>query len=165
MNGATTEDQHMTPLFKKLNLGEHRTISVLGAPESFETELAALTGVTVVRSATQPTKVPFLLAFVKSLTEIEHLATKILPNLAGDVVLWLAYPKMSSKNYACDFNRDTGWSAVGAAGYEGVRQVAIDSDWSALRFRRIEYIKSFARSESMALSEEGKRRSQKPPRS
>jgi hypothetical protein len=29
-----------------------------------------------------------------------------------------------------------------AAGFDTVRQVAIDEDWSALRFRRVEYIKS-----------------------
>jgi len=28
------------------------------------------------------------------------------------------------------------------AGFDSVRQVAIDEDWSALRFRRVEYIKT-----------------------
>ena len=28
-----------------------------------------------------------------------------------------------------------------SAGFDTVRQVAIDEDWSALRFRRLEYIK------------------------
>jgi hypothetical protein len=36
-------------------------------------------------------------------------------------------------------------SARGArAGFDSVRQIAIDEDWSALRFRRVEYIKSYA---------------------
>ncbi len=50
---------------------------------------------------------------------------------------------------------------LGNAGFEPVRQVAIDDDWSALRFRRTEYIKSFTRSNTMALSPEGKRRSKR----
>jgi hypothetical protein len=56
-------------------------------------------------------------------------------------MLWFAYPKKSSVNYTCDFSRDTGWEILGRHGFEGVRMVAIDQDWSALRFRRVEYIK------------------------
>jgi hypothetical protein len=37
-------------------------------------------------------------------------------------------------------NRDTGWEALQAAGFDTVRLVAIDADWSALRFRRKEHI-------------------------
>lgn len=47
----------------------------------------------------------------------------------------------TSRRYTCEFNRDTGWAALHKAGFDTVRQVAIDEDWSALRFRRIEYIK------------------------
>jgi hypothetical protein len=36
--------------------------------------------------------------------------------------------------------------------------VAIDADWSALRFRRAERIKSMRRDASRALSAQGKRR-------
>ena len=46
----------------------------------------------------------------------------------------------------------------GAAGFEPVRQVAIDEDWSALRFRRVEHVKTLTRSKAMALTEEGKER-------
>jgi hypothetical protein len=60
----------------------------------------------------------------------------------GDAILWMAYPKGTSKRYECEFNRDNGWDVLGRAGFEGVRQVAIDEDWSALRFRRVEFSKS-----------------------
>ena len=76
----------------------------------------------------------------------------------GDAVLWFAYPKGSSKKYKCEFNRDTGWHVLGAAGFEPVRQVAIDQDWSALRFRRAGFIKDMKRRSCMALSDEGKSR-------
>jgi hypothetical protein len=56
-------------------------------------------------------------------------------------VLWIAYPKGTSKRYACQFNRDSGWDVIRDAGFESVRQVAIDEDWSALRFRRLAYVK------------------------
>jgi hypothetical protein len=54
------------------------------------------------------------------------------------------YPKGTSKRYTCDFNRDSGWEVIRNAGFDSVRQIAIDEDWSALRFRRVEYIKSYA---------------------
>lgn len=40
---------------------------------------------------------------------------------------------------------------MGSLGFAGVRQVAIDDDWSALRFRRVEYIKKMARAENRRL--------------
>jgi hypothetical protein len=50
--------------------------------------------------------------------------------------VWVAYPKKASRRYGCEFDRDTGWQALGDAGFEPVRQVAIDEDWSALRCRQ-----------------------------
>jgi hypothetical protein len=46
---------------------------------------------------------------------------------------------------------------MGQYNLEGVRQVAIDEDWSAQRFRKIAFIKKFSRQEKMALSQEGKK--------
>lgn len=147
----------MTPLFTKLNLGSHRDILVVNSPDSFEPELAALTDVTIRRDPKRLTEIPFALVFVTTFAEIEA-AAKWLPKAVGDAVIWFAYPKGSSKRYRCEFNRDTGWAALGTAGFEGVRLVAIDEDWSALRFRRTEYIKSLNRAESRASSPAGKAR-------
>jgi hypothetical protein len=83
---------------------------------------------------------------------------KLDPLLEGDALLWFAYPKGTSKKYTCDFNRDTGWQIVGDHGFEGVRQVAIDEDWSALRFRRTKFIKTMTRNSKIAISSEGKKR-------
>lgn len=131
----------MTPLFTKLNLGSHRDILVLTAPESFEPELAALTDVTIRHSVGRLTKIPFAIVFVKTLAEVES-ATAWLPKATDDAIIWFAYPKGTSKRFKCEFNRDNGWDAVRAAGFDTVRQIAIDDDWSALRFRRTEFIKS-----------------------
>jgi hypothetical protein len=73
-------------------------------------------------------------------------------------VVWVAYPKGSSKKYTCEFNRDSGWSSMGAQGLEPVRMVAIDEDWSALRFRRVDYIKTMKRGAAHAISAKGKAR-------
>ena len=146
----------MTPLVKKLNLKDQREVVVLGAPESFEPELDALDGITVRRKAPKSGGVEFALAFVRTLDEVRAAADAILPRAQGDAVVWFAYPKGTSKRYRCEFNRDTGWEALGAAGFEAVRQVAVDEDWSALRFRRVEFIKTMTRDASRAATPQGK---------
>jgi hypothetical protein len=90
---------------------------------------------------------------------VDALAAALCPKAQGDAILWFAYPKGTSKKYRCDFNRDTGWAKLGKAGFEPVRQVAIDEDWSALRFRRVDYIKNFQRDVSRAITPEGRKRS------
>ena len=44
--------------------------------------------------------------------------------------------------YKSDIDRDHGWKTLNDAGFYGIRLVAIDNDWSALRFRSIKFIKS-----------------------
>jgi hypothetical protein len=45
---------------------------------------------------------------------------------------------------------------LGKLGFEAVRQVAINEDWSALCFRRVEFIKTMSRDQKRAISAEGK---------
>lgn len=78
-------------------------------------------------------------------SKIRRIAEQVAKKAEGDAVVWFAYPKQSSKRYHCEFNRDTGWQALSDAGFEGVRQVSIDDDGSAIRFRRVEFIKASGR--------------------
>jgi len=143
-------------IFKKLNLKDQTTIVVLNAPSSFESEIENLQNVTVHRNLPAPTPIIFALSFVTQQAEVDSTVKSLARLMEGDAIIWFAYPKGSSKRYTCDFNRDTGWAALGELGFEGVRQVAIDEDWSALRFRRVEFIKSFKRDASRALSAKGR---------
>lgn len=144
----------MSALFKKLNLSTQSIIHVLNAPASFEPELAALAGITVKRAVAE--KCGFAIAFVICQSELDEASKSLANACAGDAALWLAYPKGTSKKYKCEFNRDSGWSALGAAGFEPVRMIAIDADWSALRFRRVEHINKMARNPDGAISTAGR---------
>jgi hypothetical protein len=135
----------MTPLFKKLNLGEHQEIVVLNAPDSFEPELKRLKGVEIVRDPGKPKPINFAMAFAVTQAQLDRASRMFAAAARGDAVLWFAYPKGTSKRYSCEFNRDTGWGVIREAGFESVRQVAIDEDWSALRFRRVQYVKPGAK--------------------
>ena len=148
-------------VFAKMNLKDQANIVVLNAPASFEPELSRLRGVTVHRSLSGARGLQFVLAFVTRQAELESLAKAVAARAEGDAVVWFAYPKGTSKRYKCEFNRDTGWQALGAAGFEPVRMVAIDEDWTASRFRRVEFIKTMRRDPKYALSRAGKARARR----
>lgn len=152
------QEHVVSAVFKKLNVKDQAEVVVLDPPASFEPEIAALEGVAVRRSLDEVERVQFSLAFVTQQEQIDALVAQIAAKAEGDAIVWFAYPKGSSKRYTCDFNRDSGWDALGAAGFEPVRQVAIDEDWSALRFRRVEYIKKLTRSSLGAISQAGQQR-------
>ncbi|HSI78021.1 MAG TPA: hypothetical protein VK957_19130 [Lunatimonas sp.] len=144
----------MEGIFKKLNYKNQPVIHILQAPESFNSKLSALEGkANIVRHATGD--ISFAIGFAQLREKLSELVHQVAPKLVGDAVFWMAYPKGTSKNYTCDFNRDTGWEAMGGYGLEPIRQVSIDDDWSALRFRKVAYIKRLTRKFG-ALSEEGK---------
>lgn len=135
----------MSEVFRKLNLKAQDPIVVLDAPPSFEPELAQLRGVAVLRAIRAKTPVTFALGFAITQRVLDTQSAAMAAAAAGDAVLWIAYPKLTSRTYRCEFNRDSGWTVFAAAGFESVRMVAIDADWSALRFRRSPFVKSTRR--------------------
>jgi hypothetical protein len=138
----------MTPAFKKLNYKDQTKILALNPPESFDSELNIMAdSAVIVKSENDISEIDFALVFVTKQKEIGEIISRIYSKLRGDAVLWFCYPKGTSKKYKCDFNRDTGWSGLKKYTLEPVRQVAIDEDWSALRFRKLEYIKTMTRKE------------------
>ncbi len=144
----------MTPLFKKLNWKAQNPVWAHRPPEEFRPEMAAMAE--LVRFAEAPESCGFAICFLKTLAEVEEFARLASEHVEGDGLIWACYPKGSSKRHRCEFNRDSGWEAFGGQGFEPVRQVAIDADWSALRFRRVEFIRIMTR--SFAMTEEGKRK-------
>lgn len=82
----------------------------------------------------------FVHLFAKNVEELDRLAPTVLAALEYDGLLWISYPKQSSKTKT-DINRDSGWDAVNKAGLRPVSQVSIDDVWSALRFRPAEAVK------------------------
>ncbi len=146
----------MTALFKKLNFKNHSTIVAINCPTSFDVELNEMASISKISKTAIETD--FAMIFAVKQIDVDNNVKAIFPKLIGDVVLWLCYPKGTSKKYKCEFNRDTGWEVLGKIGMEPVRQVAIDEDWSALRFRKVENIKTITRAESMAITVEAKNR-------
>ena len=150
----------MEGIWKKMNFKPVAATMVLNAPEEFLPSLDAIKTLTnVCTHLEEAEKVQFCMVFATRLEEVNYFAEALAPKLEGDGALWFCYPKGTSKKYKCDFNRDNGWAALGKLGFEPVRQIAIDENWSALRFRKVEFIKTITR--GFAMTEEGKNRTTK----
>ena len=134
----------VSALFAKLQWKGQVPVFVLDAPASFAPELAAMSDVRITTSepSGDAQDMPFVLAFVTTRDRVADIATLVARCTSGDAVVWLAYPKLTSKRFSSELNRDKGWEPLRAAGFDTVRQVAIDDDWSALRFRRTAFIGS-----------------------
>ena len=150
----------MNPILKKLQFKSEECIFVLNYPPEFLSILDDISNYTSVMKEPESLSkdFAFVLIFVKSSEEIKSFARLIKDKLHPSSIIWFAYPKKSSKRYKTNISRDMGWDVLGDLSLEGVRQIAIDEDWSALRFRHISQIRNFKRDKKMALSDEGKKR-------
>ena len=148
----------MADVWGKLNLKDHDEIVLVNAPASFEPALKALDGVAVKRKPADAKSMTFFLAFVTTQKEVDDLAKVVAKKSVPDAVVWFAYPKSTTKKYTSEISREAGNEALGNAGFEPVRMVAIDDDWTGKRFRRVAFIKNLTRDPRALVSKEGKKR-------
>lgn len=132
----------MATIAEKLQMKGRQELVVVNAPDSFRPELARLPAIAIHTHLESVAETGFVLIFVTRKAEVDRLASVVAAKAPGDAVVWFAYPKGSSKKYFCDFNRDTGWDSFEAVGFETVRAISIDEDWTALRLRRSEFVKA-----------------------
>ena len=78
-------------------------------------------------------------AFVRDVAELRLLAPQARDAATYDGLLWISYPKKSSK-IATDISRDVAWEVMKEFGLRPVFQISIDETWSALRFRPTERV-------------------------
>jgi hypothetical protein len=122
-----------SPLLKKLGVKPGYRLLVLNAPDGY---LAQLTPLPEKAELATGGKGPFdvVQLFVKNKAQVDRDATKAIQAVKPRGLLWIAYPKKSSK-IETDISRDVGWETMKKADWEGVAIFAIDDTWSALRFR------------------------------
>ncbi len=125
----------MTEIFRKLNYKAQKPILVFKAPKSFGAELDAMKEAGVHRTPKRGLTYGFALAFAEMKADLVAAARELTPYVDAETVLWFAYPKQTSKTYHSDLNRDICWAALSPLGLQPVRQIAIDDDWSAMRYK------------------------------
>lgn len=129
-----------TELLHKLQIKAGSRLWLINVPQAVAEEITAGAEVEPVH---EKDEYDGALVFVESVRDIEALTPRILAEMPPDGLLWMAYRKGAAAKES-GLNRDRGWDALDQAGWRPVRQVAIDDEWSAVRFRQKALVKAKA---------------------
>jgi hypothetical protein len=129
----------MNPVLKRIGYRDQDPCLALNAPANF-TKWIADTGAAVHNEAMQT--YDFVICFAQTMEEGVKLADVAVKAVNHDKLLWFCYPKGTSRKFKSDIQREKAWSLFKPYAYRPVSQVAIDDDWSALRFRKASLVKS-----------------------
>ena len=132
----------MDPLLKKMTWKVGMNIQIWNVPSDLKEMISTWENDGLIIPSVKP---DFMLAFVQTEDEVEKYFSAMQKLAPDDQQIWMAYPKGSSKRYKAEINRDSGWKYLGESDYESVRQIAINEDWSALRFRKTKFVKVMTR--------------------
>lgn len=136
----------MDNILKKMRYGDQERIALLNAPEAFRERVnGLLPEVQIDTEINARYLYDFMIAFTPDPEAISKLAPACIHNLSDDGKLWMAYQKGGFSKKNSGINRDRGWDTVEESGFRRVSQVAIDEEWSALRFRNSKYVRSSKR--------------------
>ena len=120
-------------LAKKLKLKPGQRAGLIGAPEGYLQALGPLPeGVQVADKLSG--KFDWLQVFVKNQAEIDKLAPRAARALKPESILWISFPKGSSK-IQTDLTRDQGWDVLKNLGLKWLVLVSVDDTWSAFGLR------------------------------
>ncbi len=119
---------------QKLRIKEKDTLLTLNAPPGFKKGLQGLpSGVKITTAAKDYDQVHW---FVLSKAQLEKEMSKVMKLVKDDVVVWVYYPKGSSK-LQTDLNRDKGWDCLLSEGDKltWINLISFDDTWSVFGFR------------------------------
>lgn len=89
----------------------------MNQPDSFRAEAGLMANETRIPADPYSTEnCASILAFISRQQEVDTLAPLLVSRLGKNGILWFACPKQSSRNYTCDFYRDTGWEIMNIPG-------------------------------------------------
>ena len=131
-------------LLEKLQLKDEKNLLIQGLPSSIEKQFVKLTFAKNITPLLKSRKIDFALIFAFNESQLISIINEVLPSLQEEGKLWVAYPKKTSK-IATTLNRDCSWECITHAGFESVRQVALDHVWTAMRFKKTNQISRLAR--------------------
>lgn len=124
-------------IIQKLRVKNGVPLWLLNVPKELE---SIFSGCAVKTKVTAKDEIMQAVLFASSQAILDASFKSVVDRLSDDALVWIAYPKKSGA-IKSDIDRDKGWDVVHAAGYDGVTQVAVDKDWSALRFKKSSAIK------------------------
>lgn len=143
----------MNKILDKLKLSKQNPILIINAPEEYKKVIMDIKSEVHLKING---KYDFIQFFANTLADANTMVKAVTKAIKNDGLLWFCYPKGTSKKYHSDINRNKAWEIFGPYNYEAVSQISIDDDWSALRFRNTDKIKTLKR--KIAASTKGKER-------
>lgn len=132
-------------LLKKLNYKDDDTVLVINPPDNYKERIK---GTGYLTSPDANARYTFVQAFCYKKADIPKNFKLAIDHLEKGGKLWFCYAKKSSELYT-DISRDDGWDAADTHGFIAVRQVAINDDWSALRFKPEVEVKNITRGSAL----------------
>ena len=117
-------------LAKKMKLKSGLSAAVINAPENYVDALQHNTAL----SPTLNGKFDWIQIFVRDKTELDALAPKAAKALKPESMLWISFPKGTSK-IQTDLTRDKGWESLQALDLKWLTLVSVNETWSAFALR------------------------------
>ena len=121
-----------SPLAKKMKLKPGARAAVINAPEDFG-ELEPLPDDVDMHTAIDG-DFDWIQLFAASKAELEALAPAAIDALRPESMLWITFPKGSSKLQS-DLTRDEGWDSLKAVDLRWINLVSVNDTWSAFSLR------------------------------
>jgi hypothetical protein len=118
------------PVAERLQVKGNRRLAVIGASAPLEKTVGAG------KARAEVSNADVVLLFAPDRARLEAKLPGLLEKMAQTAILWVAYPKLSSR-LAADLSRDIIHALAPLHGLDTVSQIAIDADWSALRLKRV----------------------------
>lgn len=128
---------------KKLRLLLDHSVAVLNAPAGFSAQLQP--GPKAVATELRPNETfDAVLLFVNNADELRRLGPRAIHASRPNGLLWISYPKGGPASGSTDLpatpwwvQRDVLGEITSETGYKPVSFVAVDDNWTALRFKRV----------------------------
>lgn len=122
-----------SPLAKKMRLKPGSRAAIIDAPDGYLSELKPLPNkVQVIEKLDR--QFDWVQLFVKTRAEMESLLPKAVHALKPESILWISFPKGSSK-IQTDLTRDKGWDILKTVDLKWVNLVSVNDTWSAFALR------------------------------
>lgn len=138
-----SEKSGFSTVAKKLRLAPEHRVAVLNAPDGYLARLRP--GPADVSTALQPQQTyDAVQLFVSDVDELRRLGPAAVRAVKPSGLLWITYPKGGTSRATTDLpatpwwmQRDVLGELTSETGYKAVAFVAIDDNWTALRFKHI----------------------------
>ena len=117
-------------LAKKMKLKSNSKAAVINAPENYVDAWKHDTAL----SPTLRGKFDWIQIFVRNKAELDALAPKAAKALRPESMLWISFPKGSSK-IQTDLTRDKGWESLQKLDLKWLTLVSVNETWSAFALR------------------------------